>query len=129
MVFVEGKYVITGETFNFEGESRGTFHSKYSEYRNFSLELAFEGLTSSIEKDQNGNCEFKFIQTGSISKKFIGNIYNNVRNHTIRIIAIKLDDSKVKKLDIEEEKQLIIKGFIEKRRLKEKIKGIDNKSK
>ncbi len=113
-------YIVTGETFNFDCESRGTFHSKYSEYKNFCLEYAFEGLTSSVENIQVGNAEFKLVQTGTISKKIIGSITNNLKNYTVRMIAIKLNDDDAMRLDDEDEKRKILEDFIEARKFRER---------
>lgn len=108
-------YAINGETFNFDCESRGVFHSKYSEYQDYCLKYAFEGLTSSIEEKQIGNNEFKFVQTEKFPKKAVGGITNNIQNNSLRVFAYKLSADDAIKIAEEDTKLEVIERFIKKR--------------
>lgn len=86
-----GRYKITGESYDKDGKFAANFQSHSSEYSNHILEYPFTITTlENTDKKVFGTSKLTFSATDEHSNRYLGIVYSNLREKPVYVTAKKL---------------------------------------
>lgn len=101
ITFVDNRYSVSGESFALDNTLRGSFHSVYSDYKNFCLKYSYEGINSEhTDSKVVGNGELIFTPNDTYPRRLTGNLIDNFHRDRVMVTAEKIDETMLSNMDI-----------------------------